>query len=142
MGKKRVIQKTGGSNEGVSKTREVSAAKKIREGKIYVYSSYNNTIMSLTDLQGNVLSNVSAGAIGFKGARKATPFAASKVADTLSVNAKNRGIEKITVYIKGIGSGRESALRALGTKEFEIISIKDVTPVPHNGPRGRKPRRV
>lgn len=113
-----------------------------REGRIYIFSSYNNTKMSLTDPAGNVLSNVSAGAIGFKGARKSTPFAASKVAETLSTIAKNKGIGKVEILIKGIGSGRESALRSFATKGMEILSIKDVTPVPHNGPRPRKVRRV
>ena len=98
--------------------------------------------MSLTDPAGNVLSNVSAGAIGFKGARKSTPFAASKVAETLSTHAKNKGIERVEIFIKGIGSGRESALRSFATKGMEILSIRDVTPVPHNGPRPRKVRRV
>lgn len=150
MGKKRVIAKSEAtaqdkaseakSGEGVLAVQETHKARK--EGRIYIFSSYNNTKMSLTDPAGNVISNVSAGAIGFKGARKSTPFAASKVAETLSTIAKNKGIDRVEILIKGIGSGRESALRSFATKGMEILSIKDVTPVPHNGPRPRKVRRV
>ena len=148
MGKKRIIAKseeTVKEPSGVKSTEEVlnvQAPKMRKEGRIYIFSSYNNTKMSLTDPAGNVLSNVSAGAIGFKGARKSTPFAASKVAETLSTTAKNKGIDKVEILIKGIGSGRESALRSFATKGMEILSIRDVTPVPHNGPRPRKVRRV
>ena len=149
MGKKRIIAK---SEETAAKTSAeskpegevlVSQAPKARkEGRIYIFSSYNNTKMSLTDPAGNVISNVSAGAIGFKGARKSTPFAASKVAEMLSTTCKNKGIDRVEILIKGIGSGRESALRSFATKGMEILSIKDITPVPHNGPRPRKVRRV
>jgi small subunit ribosomal protein S11 len=148
MGKKRIIAKSEEttqekpSPESASKEIASSPLRSHREGRIYIFSSYNNTKMSLTDLAGNVLSNVSAGAIGFKGARKSTPFAASKVAETLSTHAKNKGIERVEIFIKGIGSGRESALRSFATKGMEILSIRDVTPVPHNGPRPRKVRRV
>lgn len=145
MGKKRIIQKSGqeptGEVEGKA-SKASSQGGKIQEGRVYVFSSYNNTIMSLTDNRGNVLAGVSAGAIGFKGTKKSTPFAASKVADTLSISAKNKGIEKIDIFIKGVGAGRDSALRSLGTKGFEILSIRDITPIPHNGPRAPKARRV
>jgi len=107
MGKKRVIKK--GEEEsaaGAPKARSVSAAKKVKEGRVYIYSSYNNTLMSLTTTSGDVLAQVSAGAIGFKGTKKSTPFAASKVVDALTQVAKNRGMEKIEVFIKGIGSCR------------------------------------
>ena len=149
MGKKRIIAK---SEEAPAKMPSgaqpagevlgVQAPRARKEGRIYIFSSYNNTKMSLTDPAGNVLSNVSAGAIGFKGARKSTPFAASKVAETLSTAAKNKGIDRVEILIKGIGSGRESALRSFATKGMEILSIRDITPVPHNGPRPRKVRRV
>lgn len=149
MGKKRIIAKSEEATQGQSSLAkpegEVLGAQTPRarkEGRIYIFSSYNNTKMSLTDSAGNVLSNVSAGAIGFKGARKSTPFAASKVAETLSTTAKNKGIDRVEILIKGIGSGRESALRSFATKGMEILSIKDITPVPHNGPRPRKVRRV
>ena len=151
MGKKRVIQKN--EDELVKESKEIEAdsmkksairspAKKLKEGRVYIYSSYNNTLMTLTDVSGNVISNISAGAIGFKGTKKSTPFAASKVADALAHIAQNRGIEKIEVRLRGVGSGRDSALRSLGAKGFDIVAIRDMTPVPHNGPRMRKVRRV
>lgn len=147
MGKKRIIKKGGEEpvSEGAqttSVTTGKTAARKVAEGRVYVYSSYNNTLMSLCDAKGNVLAQVSAGAIGFKGTKKSTPFAASKVADALSQIARNKGMERIEILIKGIGSGRDSALRALGSKGFEVSSIRDITPIPHNGPRPRKVRRV
>ena len=94
------------------------------------------------DMQGNVVFTTSAGSVGFKGTKKSTPYAASKVAEALADVAKARGVERIAIILRGIGPGRESALRSLGTKGFEIQSIKDRTPVPHNGPRLRKVRRV
>ena len=150
MGKKRIIAKSEETPQNQSSNAKpegevlgVQETHKTRkEGRIYIFSSYNNTKMSLTDPAGNVIVNVSAGAIGFKGARKSTPFAASKVAETLSTAAKNKGIDRVDILIKGIGSGRESALRSFATKGMEILSIKDITPVPHNGPRPRKVRRV
>ncbi|MEK7503809.1 MAG: 30S ribosomal protein S11 [Patescibacteria group bacterium] len=114
----------------------------IKEGRIYVSSSYNNTVMTLTDARGNVLSWASAGAIGFKGAKKSTPFAASKVAEGLTTTIKKIGIQKIAVFVKGIGSGRESAIRSLAGRGFDITAITDVTPIPHNGCRPPKARRV
>lgn len=151
MGKKRVAQKSGEEVKTVSSETVASSAmhreepsvqKGTREGRIYVYSSYNNTIISLTDLKGNVLASLSAGRIGFKGTRKSTPFAASKVADAISQTAETKGITKIEIFIKGVGAGRDSALRSLGTKTFEITEIRDITPIPHNGPRPPKVRRV
>lgn len=152
MGKKRIIAKTEKEllkeEEGekietkVEKEVKVEVPRKIKEGQVYISSSYNNTIITLTDLQGNVLYWTSAGKIGFKGTKKATPFAASKVAEALVQAAKKIGIEKAAVLIKGIGSGRESALRSLATRGLEISSIKDVTPIPHNGCRPPKARRV
>jgi len=151
MGKKRIIKKTEEEllkerekmEERLKKGAEFKAPlKKSKEGKIYIFSSYNNTIITLTDLQGNVLVWRSAGSIGFKGTKKATPFAASKVAEAISQGAKKMGIEKVMVFVKGIGSGRESALRSLGTHGLDIASITDVTPIPHNGCRPPKVRRV
>jgi small subunit ribosomal protein S11 len=150
MGKKRIIQKT---EEELLKERETVEAKvrkevkmeaptKIKEGRVYIFSSYNNTIITLTDSQGNTLCWASAGSIGFKGTKKATPFAASKVAEFLSERAKKLGIEKVQVLVKGIGSGRESAIRSLATRGLDIVSIKDITPIPHNGCRPPKVRRV
>lgn len=150
MGKKRIVTKT---EEELLKEREkveaavkkeirIEVPKKVKEGRVYISSSYNNTIITLTDLQGNVLTWTSAGNIGFKGAKKATPFAASKVAEALAQTAKKLGIEKVQILVKGIGSGRESAIRSLAARGLDIISIKDVTPVPHNGCRPPKVRRV
>jgi len=150
MGKKRIIQKT---EEELLKEREKIEAKvqkeikievpqKIKEGKIYIFSSYNNTILTLTDLDGNVLYWTSAGQIGFKGTKKGTPFAASKVAQAMTQAVKKMGIEKIQVLVKGIGSGRESAIRSLAARDLDIVSIKDITPIPHNGCRPPKVRRV
>ncbi len=151
MGKKRII--TTNEEELLKEREKVDAAvkkevkietplKKINEGKIYISASYNNTITTLTDPQGNVLTWVSAGNIGFKGAKKATPFAASKVAETIVDRAKKIGISRISVFIKGVGSGRESAIRSIATHGLEISSLKDITPIPHNGCRPPKIRRV
>ena len=149
MGKKRVIQQTeeeilkeGEAVETKVKEQAKETLKKIQEGRIYISSSYNNTIITLTDNKGNVLGWTSAGNIGFKGAKKATPFAASKVAEAIVQTAEKIGIERIEVFVKGIGSGRESAIRSLAARGLEIISIKDMTPVPHNGCRPPKVRRV
>ncbi len=149
MGKKRIIQPTESEllkeREKVEAkmTKEVKASpQRFREGKIYVSSTYNNTIISLSDPQGNILGWVSSGSIGFKGTKKATPFAASKVAEAMALVAKKFGIEKVQVSVKGIGSGRESAIRSLIARGLEVVSIADVTPVPHNGCRAPKVRRV
>ena len=150
MGKKRIITKSGGEGDEekqsttgkTAETGKKTSSKKVPEGRIYIYSSYNNTLMSLTDTMGNVLAQMSAGAMGFKGTKKSTPFAASKVADALAQIARNKGMGKVEILVRGIGSGRDSALRSLGSKGFEISSIRDITPIPHNGPRPRKVRRV
>ncbi|MGB2762460.1 MAG: 30S ribosomal protein S11 [Minisyncoccales bacterium] len=150
MGKKRIIQKTEKElieekekvDAAVKKDTKIQPSKKINEGRVCIYSSYNNTIITLTDLQGNILSWASAGNIGFKGTKKSTPFAASKVAEALIQRAQKIGIKKIQIIVKGVGSGRDSAIRALASKGFEILSIEDVTPIPHNGCRPKKARRV
>jgi small subunit ribosomal protein S11 len=121
---------------------KVKTSKKVREGRIYISSSYNNTIISLTDPAGNVIATSSAGKIGFKGTKKATPFAASQVATKICESAKKLGVEKVKVFVKGIGSGRDSALRSLAAHGLDIVSIKDITPIPHNGCRPPKVRRV
>lgn len=150
MGKKRIIAKSEENllKEGekiedkVQKGIKVKTPLKIEEGRIYIFSSYNNTIMTLTDDKGNVLSWTSAGRVGFQGTKKATPFAASKVAEAISQVCEKLGIGKVRVFVKGIGSGRESAVRSLAARGLEIITIKDITPIPHNGPRPPKVRRV
>jgi len=149
MGKKRIIKqseaellKEGEKAEGKTKKEAVETLKKIQEGRIYISSSYNNTIITLADSKGNTLGWVSAGSIGFKGTKKATPFAASKVAEAVCEIARKFSIEKVEVFVKGIGSGRESAIRSLVARGLEVTAIKDVTPIPHNGCRPPKARRV
>ncbi len=134
--------KEGDKVEAKAKKEAKISTKKVKEGRICIFSSYNNTIITLTDLKGNVLGWVSSGSIGFKGSKKATPFAASKVAEAISQIAQKIGVEKIDVLVKGIGSGRESAIRSLAARGLQITSIKDTTPVPHNGCRPPKARRV
>lgn len=144
MGKKRIIKTEGTkSAEGVPKEAAVKTSKKkIVAGVLHVQSTYNNTMVLLTDESGNALAASSAGAIGFKGAKKGTPFAAAKVGEILAEKAKNFGIKEVSVIIKGVGSGRESAVRSFIAKGFGLSGIKDVTPVPHNGPRPKRARRV
>jgi small subunit ribosomal protein S11 len=114
----------------------------VLEGKVFVSSSYNNTILTLTNSRGQVLAWKSAGSVGFKGTKKATSFAASRVAEAIANICKKLGVEKIDVLIRGIGAGRESAVRALVAQGLNVVSIKDVTPMPHNGCRQKKVRRV
>ena len=116
--------------------------KNIEKGAAHIHSSFNNTIVSITDVAGNVISWGSAGGLGFKGSRKSTPFAAGEVAETAAKKAMEHGLKTVEVYVKGPGSGREAAIRALQTAGLEISSIKDVTPIPHNGCRPPKRRRV
>lgn len=116
--------------------------KNVSTGAAHIQSSFNNTIVTMTDSQGNVLSWASAGGLGFKGSRKNTPFAASEAATVAANAAKEHGLKSVQVYIKGPGAGREAAIRALQTAGLEISMIKDVSPIPHNGCRPPKRRRV
>mgnify|MGYP005895867741 CR=1 FL=1 len=116
--------------------------KNIEKGMAHIHSSFNNTIVTLTDVQGNVLSWASAGELGFKGSRKSTPFAASEAAETAAKAAMEHGLKTVEVFVKGPGSGREAAIRALQACGIDVTSIRDVTPVPHNGCRPPKRRRV
>lgn len=116
--------------------------KNIERGQAHIQSTFNNTIVTLTDMQGNALSWSSAGALGFKGSRKSTPFAAQMAAETAAKAAMEHGLKTVEVYVKGPGSGREAAIRSLQAAGLEINAIKDVTPVPHNGCRPPKRRRV
>ena len=151
MGKKHVIKKTEEEilregekiEEAVKKGAQTSASVlKVTKARAYIKASYNNTIIALTDLQGNVLTWASAGSIGFKGTKKSTPFAATKVGGVIAERGKKMGLREISVFVKGVGSGRESAVRALGTQGLNVVSIKDITPLPHNGCRPPKVRRV
>jgi small subunit ribosomal protein S11 len=156
MGKKRIVKTEGEAekNEVKTNTAEVSGMppasvsgtqtgkKKIEAGILYVRSTYNNTELVLTDKKGNVIAVESSGKLGFKGAKKGTPFAAAKVGETLGAKAGALGVKEISVVVKGVGSGRESGIRGFISKGISITSIKDATPVPHNGPKPKKPRRV
>lgn len=123
-------------------TRKRRERKNIERGAAHIRSSFNNTLVTITDLQGNALSWSSAGSLGFRGSKKSTPFAAQMAAETAARGAMEHGLKTVEVYIKGPGSGRESAIRALQTAGLEVNMIKDVTPIPHNGCRPPKRRRV
>jgi small subunit ribosomal protein S11 len=117
-------------------------SKKVEQGRVYINASYNNTTITVTDMTGNVLVWASAGSLGFSGPKKATPFASSKVIAAIAEKIQATGPHDISIIVKGIGSGRDSAIRSLITHGFNILSIKDATPVAHNGPRPAKVRRV
>lgn len=119
-----------------------ASKKRIDSGILYVQSTYNNTLCLVTDLKGNAVAASSAGALGFKGAKKGTPFAAAKVGEVLADKVKLMGMKEVAVVIKGVGSGRESAVRSFITKGINVTGLKDVTPVPHNGPKKPRPRHV
>ncbi|MBI4691880.1 MAG: 30S ribosomal protein S11 [Candidatus Terrybacteria bacterium] len=144
MGKKRIIKKEGGTVDQELKARSLSkiSKKKLASGILHIQSTYNNTILTITDSKGNMVMWASSGSLGFKGAKKGTPFAASKVAELLAEKAKMVGIKDVDVVIKGVGAGRESAIRTFAAKGIEINLIRDRTPVPHGGVKPRKPRRV
>ncbi len=116
--------------------------KNVEKGQAHIQSTFNNTLVTLTDMQGNALAWSSAGSLGFKGSRKSTPFAAQSAAETATKAAKEHGLKTVEVYVKGPGAGREAAIRALQTAGLEITMIKDITPIPHNGCRPPKRRRV
>jgi small subunit ribosomal protein S11 len=116
--------------------------KNVPVGQAHIKSTFNNTIVSITDSQGNVISWQSAGTVGFKGSRKSTPFAAQMAAEAAAKTAMEHGLHKVAVFVKGPGSGRETAIRSLQAAGLEVSSIQDCTPIPHNGCRQRKRRRV
>lgn len=144
MGKKRIVKKNSSGVDSALKARSLAKVikKKIVEGSLIVESSYNNTRLSLADRFGNILAWSSSGALGFKGAKKGTPFAAGKIGELMGEKAQQVGLKEVNVIVKGVGSGRESAIRAFSAFGVEIVSIIDKTPVPHNGPKARKPRHV
>ena len=144
MGKKRIIKKSGRGMDQGRKERALSKVTKrhLEKGVLYVDATFNNTKATLADDKGNVIVSSSAGALGFSGARKSTPYAAAKVGEFLGEKSAMIGVKEAIVIIRGVGAGRESVLRAFSGKGIQIQSIKDVTPVPHNGPRPPKPRRV
>ncbi len=123
-------------------TRRRREKKNIEKGAVHIQSTFNNTIVTITDVQGNTISWASSGELGFRGSRKSTPFAAQSVAETAAKAAMDHGLKTVEVFVKGPGAGREAAIRALQTVGLEVTLIKDVTPIPHNGCRPPKRRRV
>lgn len=144
MGKKRIIKKSGRGLDAGRKERALSKATKrhLEKGVLHIEATFNNTKAILTDEKGNAVVSSSAGALGFSGARKSTPYAAAKVGEFLGEKSMMIGLKEASVVICGVGAGRESVLRAFSGKGIQIRSIKDMTPVPHNGPRPPKPRRI
>jgi small subunit ribosomal protein S11 len=152
MGKKKVASETTEqaikSGEAVeakiakSAGKEAASSKKFDKGRAYIHASYNNTLVSITDDKGGVVAWASAGSLGFTGPKKATPFAASKVVAAIAEKLRKTGPVNLDVYVNGVGGGRDSAVRSLNNQGFNILSIKDVTPIPHNGPRPPKVRRI
>jgi len=143
MGKMRIKPaKTPDISEGQKILPTKFIKKKLSSGNIFIQSTFNNTIISLTDKNGNVIFWSSSGRSGFKGAKQGTPYAASVVANNVAEVAKSVGLRNVSLFIKGVGQGRDQALRTLVAAGFEVDEIKDITPMPHNGPKPEKPRRV
>lgn len=143
MGKKRIVKtEEAGGTDNKSPVSPTVSKKKVESGILNVQSTYNNTKIVLADLKGNVLAMASSGSTGFKGAKKGTPFAAAKVGEIVGAKAFTMGMKDVHVVVKGVGSGRESGIRGFMSKGINLLSIKDATGVPHNGPKPKKPRRV
>ncbi len=148
MGKKKITTTEEKTEKKVEATTEAVATptkikgKRIDTGILCVESTYNNTKLVLTDIKGGTLAWSSSGSLGFKGAKKGTPFAAAKVGETLATKAQTFGVKEVRVVVKGVGSGRESAIRGFISKGINLTTIQDMTPVPHNGPKPPKPRRT
>jgi len=143
MGKKKITTPSPAAEDAAPKPATAGKKlKKIQQGRVYINASYNNTVVTVTDMSGNVVAWASAGSLGFGGPKKATPFASSKVIAAIAEKLQGNGPQDIEIVVKGIGSGRDSAIRSLINHGFNILSIKDATPVPHNGPRAPKVRRV
>ncbi|MDA3958481.1 30S ribosomal protein S11 [Oceanispirochaeta sp.] len=126
----------------MAKTKKKKEKKNIFEGNVYIQATFNNTIVTITDLKGNAVAWSSAGSLGFKGAKKSTPYAAQTTAETAANRALDFGLQEVNVFVKGPGVGRESAIRSLGGLGLRVKSIRDITPIPHNGCRPKKSRRV
>ncbi len=144
MGKKRIIRKAGGTVDQGMKSRSLArtAKRSLLSGTLHIHATYNNTKVLLADKEGNTVAWSSSGALGFSGAKKGTPFAAAKVGELVGEKGALMGLKDVDVVVRGVGSGRESALRGFAGKGIEITRIADDTPVPHNGPRPRKARRI
>jgi small subunit ribosomal protein S11 len=144
MGKKRIIRKSGGSVDQGLKSRSLARVGKrdIVAGTLHIHATYNNTKVLLSDKNGNTVAWSTSGSLGFSGAKKGTPFAAAKVGELVGDKAAIIGIKEVDVIIRGVGAGRESALRGFAGKGIDVSRIADETPIPHNGPRPRKARRI
>lgn len=149
MGKKKVIDKKSEAGETDSPEKDkpgvVKVSKKerrVQAGRVYINASYNNTVITVTDDRGNVLAWATAGSLGFAGPKKATPFAASKIVSAIGEKVAKTGPQDVDVIVSGVGAGRDSAIRSLANVGFNLMSIRDVTPIPHNGPKAPKTRRV
>ena len=142
----KTTETTGASGGAEKKTAPRSKVVKpkvqVPRGCAYIQATYNNTMISITDQNGNVLAWSSSGHMGFAGPKKATPYAATQIVREVADKVKPHGVRELMVFVKGVGSGRDSAVRALNASGFQVLVIKDVTPIPHNGPRAPKPRRV
>lgn len=139
---KPVAESTATAAPKIKSSKKKRSKAKITKGKIFINSTYNNTIISVTDTAGNVVAWGSAGKAGFKGSKKSTPYAGGKTMEDVLTRVKDRGMQEVDIFIKGIGSGRESAIRALQGAGLTVLSIKDRTPTPHGGVRPKKVRRV
>lgn len=142
MGKKRIIKKAGQISSGKTAGSSRVPKKKLERATLHIEATYNNTKLNLTDGAGGALVWSSSGSLGYSGSKKGTPFAASKVGELIADKAIAMGVKEIDVVIRGVGAGREGAMRAIAAKGVNILSIKDKTPVPFNGPKAPKPRRV
>ena len=142
MGKKRIVAKGETESAGAGAQSRVSKKRLLNSAVLYVESTYNNTRLALADEKGNVVASSSSGSLGFQGAKKGTPFAAAKVGEAVAAKAQAFGVLEVSGVVKGVGSGRESSIRGFVNKGFTLVGIRDATPVPHNGPRPPKRRRV
>ncbi|MFH1030845.1 MAG: 30S ribosomal protein S11 [bacterium] len=139
---KKKTEKGDKKGKNTKKKKKKKEIRRITSGRVYIQASYNNTIITITDQNGNVLASGSAGQLGFKGPKKSTPYAASLVVRDVANKIREYGLQYVAAFVNGVGSGRESAIRALNANGLNLLSIKDVTPIPHNGCRKKKPRRV
>ncbi len=150
MGKKKVAKETKEEilkqadvvAGAVAKASATGATRRLETGRVYITASFNNTVVTVTNDKGDVVTWASAGSLGFSGPKKATPFAASKVIAAIAEKLRKSGPHRVSIFVRGIGAGRDSAVRSLVNQGFDIVAIKDVTPIPHNGPRPKKIRRV
>ncbi len=137
-----VVATAGAETTTAPKGRRKKTARQVRFGQAHVQATYNNTLVTLSDLNGNVLSWSSAGRVGFRGPKKSTPYAAGVIVKDACERAKAYGLQEVNVFVKGVGSGREAAIRALHANGLNVLAIRDITPIPHNGCRPPRPRRV